>query len=220
VRRQQSLQIALVAIVAMLGSPTRSASGGQLCFGLCLEYSGACKPAGERPWLTAIFTDGGSPGSVELTLDAGNLCDGEYVGVWMFNVDPALADDLASMQMDLAAEGCEGTFDVPDVYISADAYRADGDGYFDIKIEFSNQDGGMAHRFSCGDKATYAISGIDSLTADSFDFISEPNGGAGEHRCVSHVMGIGEDSAWVTTPEPAVLCILAGGFVALLRRRR
>jgi len=157
---------------------------------------------------------------VALTLDTPDLCDGEFVGVWMFNVDPALANDLGDLQICLVSAGCEGTFDSPNVFVGANAHKADGDGYFDIKIEFSDEDGDITHRFNAGDTAKFAISGIGSLTASSFDFISEPNGGPGEHFTAAHIQGIGNDSGWICTPEPAFLAFLSVGVLAMLRGKR
>ena len=210
----------VMAAAVIVGLLVCGASAGEVSFGLDIEFSGASEPAGDKPWLTATFDDGGSPGTVDLTLETTNLSGAEYVGVWMFNVDLDLAGQLGSLQIDFVPAGSEGTFDTPDVYIGENAYKADGDGYFDIKILFSDIDGGMTHRFNVGDKAKYAISGIGSLTADSFDFISKPNGSTSEYRTVAHVKGIGEDSGWITTPEPATLSLLVLGGLALLRRRR
>jgi len=199
-----------------------AASGETLPFGLCIEYSGATPPAGDPPWLTATFDDGGMAGSVDLTLQTTNLTAEEYVRTWMFNLDPDLADQIHLLEFDLTV--LSGTFDTPTVSIGQDAYRADGDGLFDIKIEFSTQDGGSDHRFGVGDNAKCVITGIDTLTAGSFDFISAPDGGQGEYPTVAHLQGIdgGEEngSGWITVPEPAALSLLVLGAGMLLRRSR
>ena len=204
-------------IAAVVGMLACGASGLEISYDLDYTIS-ASDPAGAAPWLTATFDDGGSTGTVYLTLETTNLTGGEYVSQWMFNVNPDLASQLGDLQFDLTV--LSGTFDAPVVTTGENAYKADGDGYFDIKIDFSEEDGGMAHRFNAGDSAMYTISGISSLAADSFDFISVPGGGAGEYITAAHVQGIGENSGWVSTPEPGTLSLLAVGAAALLRRRR
>ena len=75
------------------------------------------------------------------------------------------------------------------------------------------------------DGDTYTITGIPSLNAHSFEFLS--TGGAGaDLPFAAHVQGIGtsaNQSAWVTvTPEPATLSagMAAAGLAGLRRRRR
>jgi hypothetical protein len=68
------------------------------------------------------------------------------------------------------------------------------------------------------------LSSGGTLTAASFDFLSTPAGGHGPYLTAAHVqsIGAGEDSGWVTAPEPATLGILATGtaFCFLAARRK
>ncbi len=68
-----------------------------------------------------------------------------------------------------------------------------------------------------GDTLVTEISGIGTLTAGSFDFVSTPKGSsAGPFWSVAHIQGIGIDgseSGWVAAPEPSSLII---SLIALL----
>lgn len=178
------------------------------------EYSGATPPAGAAPWLNATFDDGGSPGSVTLTLSTPGLTDPEFVRRWLFNLDPLLNPTLLSFSAPLEI----GSFAAPTIYTGVDTFKAGGDGYFDIKFAFSNS-GGPNRRFGAGDAAIYTVTGIPTLAAASFNFESVNGPGPRSFRTVAHVQGINdEDSGWVA-PEPATMALLAMGSLALLRRR-
>ncbi|GAH74224.1 unnamed protein product, partial [marine sediment metagenome] len=78
--------LAFVTVLAL----TAGLQASVVSYDLSIEFSGATPPAGAAPWLNATFDDGGSAGSVDLTLTAVNLVGSEFVNVWLFNLDPAL----------------------------------------------------------------------------------------------------------------------------------
>ncbi len=186
-----------------------------LTFSLCTEFSGATPPAGIAPWLTATFNDHDSPGSVDLTLDATNLTGTEFVFDWYFNLDPS----LNPAGLSFIKHSSDGAFTDPAVLRGSNAYKADGNGYYDFVFDFDNA-GGASRRFGVGDSITYSISGIPNLTVASFDFMSVMGGGTGQHLTAAHVGGINANySGWISVPEPAsVSLLLAGGF-SLMRRK-
>ena len=211
----RSLSITLVLILSC--TFITNVHADTLTFGMAVEYSGGSPPAGPTPWITAYFDDGGTPGSVELFLETTNLVDLELVFVWMFNLDPLL--DPGDLVFSTPAK--TGQFNNPDIHLGVNAFQADGDGFFDINVEFDNSDQ-TARRFGAGDAALFTITGIPTLTASSFDFLSHEDGGQGEYPSAAHIGGIGpsDGSGWVTVPEPAALSALAVIGLALVRRRR
>ena len=60
--------IYFVALIVLMG--IGQASAGTISFGFDMEYSGAEAPQGATPWLTATLDDGGTAGTVDLTLEA------------------------------------------------------------------------------------------------------------------------------------------------------
>ncbi len=188
-----------------------------LTYALTYEFSGATPPEGPTPWLKATFDDGGSAGSVDLTLKTPNLTDAEFVFQWLFNLDPALDPNL----LVFSAPVKTGMFTDPTINTGVNAFLANGDGMFDIQVRFDNTDGAVK-RFGVGDAVEYTITGIPTLTAYSFDYLSDMDGGQGTYPTAAHVGGIGpsnSDSGWISVPEPGALTLLLAGSLALRRRR-
>ena len=190
-----------------------------ITYGSSFEFSGGTPPAGPTPWVTTVFNDGGTAGSVTMTLAATNLTGSEFVGVAMVNLDPSL--DPKNLLFSSPTK--VGSFNDPAVLLGANAFKAGGDGYFDIKLDFATSHGAPM-RFTFGDSVTYTITGIPSLTADSFAFLSANGGGRGAFPVAQHVQSIGpggNGSGWVTVPEAATISLLAlGGLVAVRRKNR
>jgi hypothetical protein len=216
--------MAVVVVGAVSLVLAGAARGGVITFGLVVEYSGAAEPQGPRPWLTATFDDEGTPGSVKLTLDTTNLVGGESVKEWYFNLNPDL--DPSALSFTVLNRG--GMFDDPTCSLEKNAYKADGDGYFDILFAFTTAEGsGSDERFGVGDSVEYSITGIAGLVASSFDYLSADNKGvplADGFYTAAHVLSIFGDpcgtSGWVATPEPATLVLMAMGGVGMLLSRR
>ena len=208
-------------IVCMLLALSSVATGAMVSFDLSVEFSEATPPVGEAPWLNATFDDEGSSGSVVLTLTTPNLTGVECVSNWIFNLDTNL-DPTALV---FSSPTKTGSFNNPGINTGTNSFNAAaGVGYFDIEIIFETG-GGLDARFGVGDAVEYTITTTEigaSLTADSFDFLSEFAGSHGPFPTAAHVQSIGdnEDSGWTTVPEPATLSLLAIGGVLLLIRRR
>jgi hypothetical protein len=181
-----------------------------------IEYSGGQQPGGPQPWLRAVFNDNGGTGSVTLTLTALNLVGSEFVNDWYFNLDPA----LNPTSLNFAVQNTTGTFATPTVLKGTNAFNAAGNTDFDIQVDFDNAP--PANRFGAGESIQFLITGITTLTANSFNFVSTA-GGHGPFVNAAHVQGIGpnaEGSGWVTVPEPTALGATALAAAAMLGRRR
>ncbi|MBN1257324.1 MAG: PEP-CTERM sorting domain-containing protein [Planctomycetes bacterium] len=219
--------VILTLLLFMMFSWT--AMGEMIIIELNYEFSGATSPTGPTPWLTAIFDDEGTPGSVILTLENTNLVNFEYTNAWYLNLAPLLNPAALSF----AELSRVGTFDNPGIGASANNYKADGDGYYDILFDFSESFDG---RFGAGESIVYLITGIPTLSAHSFNHQSTPSGGNGVYHSAAHIsaiystfstsidnFGCPEGSGWIgdtDVSEPASIFLLALGGAAMLRRRQ
>ncbi|MGA2323295.1 MAG: PEP-CTERM sorting domain-containing protein [Sedimentisphaerales bacterium] len=203
------------AIAALSVIPVSNVQATIVSLNMGVIFTGDGVPTNPAPWLKATFDDGGSSGSVVLTITAVGLTGGEKVNEVLFNLDPALNPALLAF----SAPTKTGSFEDPDISKGVDSFKADGDGYYDILIAFNTD--GMMDAFNGGESVKYTIT-LASLTANSFDFVSAPGGGTGQYITAAQLQALGTsgNSAWVTTPEPATLSLLAVGAAALLRRRK
>jgi hypothetical protein len=167
-----------------------SASGSTVGYNFG-EVSGGTAPAGSPPWIQAVFSDSGSPNTVNLTLSAGNLSGNDFVTCWYFNVNPAL--NLSTMT--LTASGSAGSFTGPSVQTGANAFKAGPDGKFDLLFQFAST-GDNSTRFTSGDSLTFTITGIGGLTADDFNALSTCTGGSAAYASAAHIESTDGDG-WI-----------------------
>lgn len=217
--------MALVAIPMLIASTMDRASAA--IYQLSGTYGvGSVAPAGSTPWLTLTTTtlSGTNAGKVQLEFYASGLIGPEYVDEWYLNIDPAINPTNLSFGSAVKT----GSFSLPTINLGTNSYKAGPDGRFDIKLLFSTSNsGGGVNRFTAGDKLTYTVSySLGSITAESFDFFSAPEGAYGPYHTAAHVQATGLDakgSAWVNSvPEPGPplqALVLGAAFLALHRRR-
>jgi hypothetical protein len=181
---------------------------------LTLQYNhsfGSVPADGPAPWLTAVFDDGGSQGTVSLTLSVANTIGAADITDLYYNLDPNLKFD----NLTITRTGGSGPIDNHiSVSTGSNSYKAGGDGWYDIHFDLPPSPGQDAARFNADETLTFDITGIMTLKASSFDFLSADGGGAGPFTAAAHVQSTGpspfEESDWIaallpqTDPPPTV----------------
>lgn len=212
----------LVAEVSPLCSLAVPAEGIEYNFNTA--FSGAGPASTNRPWIDAVLQDV-APGTVQLTLANVNLSGSEDVDQFYLNLNPNYSPNSLSF----SAWGGSGGFDTPAVSLGLNAFKADGDGKYDILFNFSTG-GSDANRFTANESLVCLISGIPGLTASDFAYLSQPAGGAGPFYAAAHIqrIGTGSLSGWVSAtdvgspapvpePQPATLLGLAAAGWLMFR---
>jgi len=173
----------------------------------------SASPDGAGPWATAVFDDGGSAGSVTLTI---NLFANE-VTAFYFNVDDSIGGgSLSIVGTDTSAVSSSV------VTTGTDFKKADADGWFDIYIDLPPPGG---DRFTAGETLVYTITGA-GIVASDFNFQSTPDlvdpNGPFYAAAKFQSTGDGTQSAWVAAvPVPAAVWLFGSalGFLGWTKRR-
>ena len=188
---------------------------------------GAVPPDGPAPFATAVFDDGGTAGSVTLTMTVSAFVGEADVTGMYFN----LASSLDPTSLAFARTGGSGpTEGQTDIFTGPDAFRADGDGFYDILFDFPPPPGNNNGRFNAGEDLVYDITGIAALTANDFNVFSTPGPGTGNpgpYLSVARFQSTDFDqsgSDWVgVVPVPAAVWLFGSGLLGLVgvaRRKR
>ena len=213
----KSLLFLFIAFMAM----AQGASATVVTYTFGDEFSGSGSTLSGNVVVT--IDDGGGTGSVDITVNTNDL-DGslfEFITGLYLNLDPAL-DPAAIVASD------DGTDPDATYNFGTDAFMADGDGLYDILIEWPTAG---ADRFLADmtDMFTFTLLG---LTASSFQFESTPAGGHGPFEAVLRAQGLdanAEGSGFFSpdgdedVPEPATFTLVGLGVFCLglaLRHRR
>ena len=155
-------------------------------------------PAGSSPYLTAELTVVDAT-HVDLTLTA-SLDAAEFINTLYFNFDPAL--DLSLLSLSDSTDPDVGGVDFSK---GTDAFKADGDGLYDILFDFDHAS--PSDRFIGSEVLTYTfVYAGAGMTDLSFNFLSTPDGGHGPFRAAAHVQGIAPNgcSGWIAPANGAL----------------
>jgi len=146
-------------------------------------------PAGPAPYALLNFDDGGTPGSVAMTVDVVGLSAGELVTDLLFNV----AGGAAGLSL---AVDPSGDYVVEDSFATSNGRSGVGGALFDFEIELA--DGG---ELGPGESLTAMITGGDKAAAA---FIAGTNGSSPLYAQV-RVIGAGEGATKLTNTSGDVL---------------
>jgi len=203
----------IIAVVASILTVIPNASATILTLGMEVAFSGPTPP-GVAPWVTATFNDEGTTGRVVLTITATNLSSTEKLTDLVFNLNPALNPKKLVFS---PATIMRGDFTKPTISKGTNAFDVDS-GYYDIRFAFTTSKGG----FTSGDAVQYTITGIKSLTANSFDFKSSSRKTQDMYLTAAEIQNhaFALTNTWTTTPEPSTVVMFGIGSLFLCRKRK
>jgi hypothetical protein len=220
-----SLIVALAALLSIIAVPTHA----DTVFNLNTEFSGATAPPGPGPWVRFTFHTV-STGTVELTIDNLLAAGANKIGAAYFNISESFVPTAVAVTNTGGVASSAILRKIANPLSSgpnASPFKADGDGFFDFRIDLPTS----SNTFGGGQSSKYKLT-APGLTDASFNFSSEPGGGNGSYHAAVHMQGLGADgreSGWLgdaaVVPLPAAawmgMSLLGGvGGVGFFRRRR
>jgi hypothetical protein len=185
--------------------------------------------------LTLTLQDGLAPNTVRLTLDATNLSGNEFVSGWYINLNPAF--DPSQLTFSFVSNPLPpGVFTLSGIQTGTNAFKADGDGFYDILFSLPPPPGGFANEFHSGETMVVDVTRAAGLSVADFNFQSVMGGGTGTYFTAAHIQGVGADGGLsnftgasatptqTSIPEPSVVSLCLGlaafGLYASRRKRR
>ncbi|HEX5886453.1 MAG TPA: PEP-CTERM sorting domain-containing protein [Pyrinomonadaceae bacterium] len=212
--RKLALSLAMFTVVALASAMTAQADPVTFVLGGA-DFSGPTANTGGD--ITVHIQN--IAGGVRITV-TNNLVDpGAFLSALYLNTSVApLAAALGTCVSCAATNGQTMTFN-----FGSDAFQADGDGRYDILIDFSTV---AADRLLAGEVIIFDITSTTvGFTSDSFLVFSAPGGGNGPFRAAAHIQSLpdGQSDFISEVPEPTSMILLGTGLATLaagLRKRR
>jgi hypothetical protein len=215
----------LVALAALLLAAWAPGAEATLSFDLTTEFSVAANPYGSPPWGTITFTQGNFNSAddnpeVQVVLSLNLQDTSEFLDEWWFNytgnpTQLAITNTSGQAPSAINKGGCG-----PQNAQTNDCYKSDGDGDFDILIEFSSD------AFTGLETSTFLIDLVGSdVTEAMFNALSAVSGGQGTFHTAAHIQGIdtapgsghlgdGGGGGSTQIPAPATIALLGVGLMA------
>jgi hypothetical protein len=209
-----------VQVLALMLLAARTEADITSFFDNAFSYQGNA-PQGSAPWLSVSFSAAGS-NKVLLNITAlnlGSIGSPEFLSELDLNFNSNATYSVQDLHFAFQSgtSGGSSVLTSPLPGLGTDAYRADGDGLYDINFSFGN------NTFGPGDHLTYLITTSGrSLDPSDFNYFSTSRGNnSGPFTAAGHLSGgvqgggNGNFSAWidanggfVLVPEPASAAIL------------
>ncbi len=203
------------ALLGVFAAFSAASANGAVSTPLNIEFSGGVAPASAAtPWVNGTFANEVG-GTVLFSLEALHLTNPEKMTGFYFNFNDALNVQNLSFQL-----VSSGAFALPTIDRSRDAYKADGDGKYDIRLNFATA-GNASQTFGQGDTLVYRLSYTSAINASQFGYLSLPAGGHGPFYAAAHIQDTpGGQSGWIAAtefmPVPEASPLLAGGSLLTL----
>jgi len=219
-------KLVIIALVAVGVAWLPVGAEATISYSLDFIFSGQ-QPGNTGPWGTISFTTVGSDTLVTMTAlnGATGLAAGEFITFWGFNTTdtsfgvPGTVSGAASGTIAVCADPC-----------SSAGFKADGDGFYNIVVSFT--DANDPGRLTAGETVAFTVTGA---LEGSFNDLSAPGGGNGTYNSAIHIQGIPTNcSAWVgnstspntsaeagagaacgTVPEAGGLALVASGLLSV-----
>ncbi len=203
---------------------TSQAWAAMVTFNLDVPFATILTPPDPPP--VAIITDefavpppSGVTVQIQMMSNGANTDeDTQKIKEWYFNVSDGALAGLTDTNFTFISGGPAAT----SIGVGDNAFKADGDGLFDILFEFPTS----VDIFATDQTVVYHVSGPTVADFVLFSSTDSPAGGEGPFLSAAHVLSIGVDetSQWVgAVPLPATVWLMGSGLVALgafARRRR
>lgn len=231
--RTKSL-ITACLVAGGLAMTMNAAQAAQVTFNLDTVFStGAVAPDGFGPYAKVVLDDGGTAGSVTMTISLAADIGSANLSQLYLNYDSALvATDNQLFAFDTNSTGPDAdNGQGQNGIFTGGQYQADGDGIYDMYFDFPPPPGnGTANSFDANEWVKYTIT-LPGVTASSFNLLSLTGGGEGPFYAAAHFQTTGpggKDSAWIGAVEPIVVPAPAAvwlfgtgllGLVGIARRK-